>query len=201
MTAVSPFLSFPSISWWMQVACTDTVIFDVHEHFEKMTGRNRYRVSGANNPVMLSIPLVNGRNQHVPMKDIAIFSGQRWQLQHWRTLESVYRRTPYFEHYAPTLRPLFETTFGRLADFNKATIAWVKQQLGLPFTSIEATAYLKDYPADVMDLRRKWSLPAGMSLPVYFQVFGDRAGFIPDLSILDLLFAEGPLTINRIKNR
>jgi len=198
MTIISPLYTFPNISWWMQILAADTVIFDSHESFQKMSYRNRYRISGSNNPVLLSVPLAHGRDQHTPMKEVAIFNQQRWQVQHWRTLESVYRRTPYFEHYQHSLKPLFDTHFDRLIDLNKASIRWVKQQLKWKFEEQETEAYVKDYPADVTDLRKQQAIPAP---PKYYQVFEDRIGFQPDLSILDLLFSEGSRAMHYLQMR
>ena len=174
----------------MQVSGVDTVVLDAAERFQKMSYRNRYRISGANNSILLSVPIVNGRNYKGPMKEVQISNDQRWQVQHWRTLVSVYRHTPYFDHYEDSLRPLFETCFNRLIDFNGAGIEWVRRQLGMEFEIQETDVYFKDYPKEVIDLRNIKT--AGLSLPIYYQVFEERIGFIPDLSILDLLFSEGP---------
>lgn len=196
MTAISSFLTFPCISWWARVLDTDIVILDAAEHFQKMTGRNRYDIAGANNPIKLSVPLVNGRNQHIAMCDAQVYNGAHWQVQHWRTLVSVYKRSPYFDHYAVSLQPLFETEFTHLAAFNRATVEWVKKQLKLKFEVQETTVYIKDYPADVRDLRN--FKPRATLLPKYYQVFEDRVGFLPDLSILDLLFSEGPVAKSKL---
>ena len=190
MAIVSSLLTFPSISWWAQTAHATTVILDAGEHFQKMSYRNRYRISGANNSNLLSIPLVNGRNQHLPMRDMQIFNEERWQVKHWRTLVSVYKRSPYFDHYEERLRTLFETQFTHLADFNHAGILWVKQQLKLPFELTITNDYIKEYPPGTTDLRNIKNTHT--PLPKYHQVFEDRLGFLPDLSILDLLFSEGP---------
>jgi len=190
MTIVSAYYTFPCISWWGSVMAADTVIFDSCAHFEKMTYRNKYHISGANNSIKLSVPLVNGRNQRVPMKEVRIYNDTRWQLQHWRTLVSVYRGTPFFAHYEDRLQPLFETQFDYLIEFNKATLQWVKQQLNIRFKEQEAPAFLKEYPDGVVDLRA--IKPVSANFPRYYQVFEDRIGFQPDLSILDLLFSEGP---------
>ena len=172
---------------------TDMVVFDTGEHFQKMSDRNRYHISGANNSIKLTVPLVNGRNQRVPMKDVLIFNEERWQVQHWRTLVSVYKRTPFFDHYEDSLRLLFETPFSYLVDYNKATMQWVKQQLKIQFEEKETDVFIKDHPESELDLRKH--MPAALNLPKYYQVFEDRLGFIPDLSILDLLFSEGPGTM------
>jgi len=168
------------------------VLLDAGEHYKKMTMRNRYRISGSNNPILLSVPLVNGRNQHVPMHDVRIHNAERWQVQHWRTLVSVYRRTPFFEHYEAALQPLFETEFERLIDFNQAGVAWVSKMLKMEFGLKQTDIYKKEYPAEVIDLRMVEKEP--VITPHYYQLFEDRIGFQHDLSILDLLFSEGPAT-------
>jgi hypothetical protein len=200
MTVVAPFLTFPNIRWWMQAAYADTVILDSDEHFEKMTYRNRYRISGSNNSILLSIPLVKGRNQHVPMRDVQIHNQDRWQTQHWRTLVSVYRRAPFFDHYEDLLRPMFETEYDHLTDFNRASILWVQQQLRLKFKIEETNEYLKEYPSDVADIRGENYKEQAADFPKYYQVFEDRIGFQPDLSILDLLFSEGPGAVNWLRS-
>ena len=163
-----------------------------------MSYRNRYTVSGANNPNQLSIPLVNGRNQRAVMADVMIHNTERWQQQHWRTLVSVYRRSPYWEYYELTLQPLFETEFTHLVDFNLATVKWVLSQLKQK-TEVKFTGtYIAQYPPECIDLRHiktSNSKKATMNFPKYYQVFEDRIGFIPNLSILDLLFSEGPATM------
>jgi len=194
MTVVSPYLTFPAISWWARVVNADVVLFDAAEHFQKMTFRNKYHIAGANNSNKLSVPLVNGRNQRVPMQEVRIHNEERWQVQHWRTIVSVYRRTPYFEHYENSLQLLFEKQFTSLVDFNKATIQWAKTQLKLQFEEQEANTFIKSYPPDIVDIR--FPKPEQISFPHYYQVFEERIGFLPDLSILDLLFSEGPRSKN-----
>jgi hypothetical protein len=197
MTIIAPFLAFPPVSWWMEVADAETVILDRAEHFEKMTARNRYHIAGANNSILLSIPLVNGRNQHVAIRDVCIHNESRWQVQHWRALESAYKRSPYFDYYEPALKALFDTPFTHLTAFNKASVLWAKQQLKLKFDLQETEVYIKDYPADITDIRKP-NAPT-RPLPTYYQVFEDRIGFLPDLSILDLLFCEGPMALTILK--
>jgi WbqC-like protein family len=193
---VSPFLTFPDITWWMQAAVADVVILDAAEHFQKMTGRNRYRIAGANNTVLLTVPLASGRDQHRSMGEVRVFNDTFWQVQHWRTLVSAYRRSPFFEHYEHTLQSLFEVEFDLLADFNRESVLWVRTQLNMKFQIWEATSYASEYPG-FTDLRKP-DQPA-VEPPRYYQVFEDRHGFIPNLSILDLLFSEGPGAVDRLK--
>jgi hypothetical protein len=113
-------------------------------------------------------------------------------VQHWRTLVSVYNRSPFFFHYTASLGELYETEYKFLTDFNKAALQWVKQQLKFAFSEEEVPVFQKEYPAAHLDLRRQDNFD--FPVPHYYQVFEDRIGFEPGLSILDLLFSEGPNT-------
>jgi len=194
---VCPALPFPNVFWWSHFTDRDTVLLvDGSEHFEKMTLRNRYIIAAADGPLTLSIPLTEGRQQRKPMKEVLICNKTKWQIQHWRTLESVYRRAPYFEHYEPELRPLFEQPFERLLDFNMATIGLLLKLQGAPQQLQLTDSYHAIYPDAAADLRKQCSsakLPLSASaFPAYHQVFADRTGFLPNMSLLDLLFAAGP---------
>lgn len=194
---VSPALPFPNISWWsyLRDASVD-ILLDRYEHFEKMTFRNRYMIAGANGIITLSIPLAAGREQRKPMKDVLICNKTRWQTQHWRTLVSVYNRSPYFEHYRQELEQLFHQPFEQLFDFNLASIQLIQRLLNVKNNIVFNNAYQKDYPEANGDIRHRFRSGGydqhAEVLPHYYQVFADRIGFAPNLSILDLLFSEGP---------
>jgi hypothetical protein len=192
MRFVSPYYTFPPVGWWLHLVAATEVVFDVHEHYRKMSDRNRYQIGGSNNPVLLSIPLIKGRKNHVPMHCVQIQNDSRWQVQHWRTIVSVYNRSPYFFHYHDSLAVLFQTEYTSLLQFNIAAFDWVNQQLKFSFTHSQSELYLPLYPDDFIDLRTDdyQYLPT----PFYYQVFADRIGFVSGLSILDLLFSEGPHT-------
>src|SRR6185437_14763120 len=130
---ITSFIPFPNISWWTKVGEAQSVYLDKAEHFQKMTYRNRYYVSGANGLIQLSIPLVYGRNQRAAMRDIQICNKDRWQTQHWRTLVSVYKRSPYFDFYENSMSHLFQKQYDYLLDFSIASIHWLKEQAGIQF--------------------------------------------------------------------
>jgi hypothetical protein len=194
---VSPLLPFPNIAWWRSCGAPGTVIMmDEQEHFEKMSFRNRYMVAAADGVLTLSIPLAGGRQQRKAMKDVLICNQTRWQIQHWRSLVSVYGRSPYFEHYAERLQALFSTPFERLVDFSEASIRLMQEFTGIFHELCKTETYEPHYPDAVSDLRPCFrthdyekAIPADRS---YYQTFGDRHGFLNNLSILDLVFAEGP---------
>ena len=190
---ISSILPFPSISWWAYTSSAETVLWNELEPFRKMSYRNRYYIAGGNGIIMLSIPLAGGgRNQRTPMNQVMIDPLDDWQKRHYRTLVSAYGRSPYFEFYEPGLKMLFETKFERLSEFSNASFRWINTQLNLKLKdAVVDTAALQDDM--VADLRPMMPGKRYLNFPQYRQVFEERFGFITDLSILDLLFAEGPL--------
>ncbi len=181
----------------MQVMRAGELIIDVAEHFQKMSYRNRYHISGSNNAILLSVPLDKGRDQRAPMSSVCICNAERWQVQHWRTLVSVYKRSPFFYHYEPSVQALFEKQYTHLVEFNRDALQWVMQQLKLKIDIKETSAFVKDYAEGIIDLRKENTEHA--ITPKYYQLFEDRIGFQPNLSILDLLFSEGPATAAFLK--
>jgi len=171
------------------------IVFEQYEHFDKMSFRNRAVVAGANGPVNLSVPLEQGRNQRTLVKEVRIADRENWQSRHWKTIQSCYNRSPFFEYYIPTLEELYGKKYGYLWDWNLACFEWVKSQLRL---SIEVNFSIDYQPlydeTSYVDWRGKIlpkNKPDPGQYPVYRQVFEDRLGFLPNLSILDLMFCQG----------
>ena len=195
MHVKSSYLPFAPISWWAQIIDAELITFDKAEHFEKMSYRNKYRISGANNPIQLSIPLINGREQRSAMMNVQIFNGDKWQVQHWRTLVSVYKQTPYWEFYEESLRAIFDKPYTSLVEFNDDTFKCIAKHLKLKMSTDEIDQYTAEADSNTLDLRRLKATGNAEELndfPHYYQLFEDRVGFLPNLSILDLLFSEGP---------
>ncbi len=201
-TLLTPYIPFAPASWWAVACEADHICFDGAEPFRKMTLRNRYFIAGANGIIRLSVPILHGRDQRIPMRDVRISNTDHWQTQHWRTIIAAYRRTPFFEFYEPELYPLFNRQFTWLIDFNLAAFGWLQERLPLPAT-VHATDFCPpDDDTTITDLRYNWQqepAEARKHFPVYSQVFAERTGFIPDLSLLDLFFAEGPGTLVWLK--
>lgn len=188
-------LPFPPLDWWLHAAAADELWLDGRENFQKMSRRNRYRIGAANGPALLSVPLAGSRDQRTVMEEIMIDNRERWQIRHWRTLVSAYRRAPFFGHFEPELEEIFNKPFERLCDFNNKSIDWLKQQLGIR-SPIHTTERFEKIPVEKTDARdevqRRSAEMIIPFLPRYRQVFEDRHGFMPNLSALDLLFMEGP---------
>ncbi len=192
---LSAYIPFPNIAWWGRALSAGSVMLDGGEHFEKMTYRNKYFIAGSNGMIKLSIPLSKGRDQRNLMTEVLIDDKQQWQKQHWRTIESVYKRTPYFEYYEPSLKNLYINPFTQLINFNLSSIIWLSEHLKTSIQIFTAEHYTHSYEM-ATDIRKRLkpsvgSLPQKSIIP-YHQIFSERNGFIANLSMLDLLFAEGP---------
>lgn len=171
---------------------------ELYERWQKARHLNRCHLLGPNGPLLLSVPLEAGRGQKHLLKDVKISYRENWSLRHWRTIHDAYRRSPWFEHYAFSLEPLFKERPIFLMDWNQMTLDWVLTQLKWKGEIGQTDVFRVDYPqADFADLRRKYEqdpVPEGDRKVGYRypQVFEDRQAFTGNLSILDLLFCEGP---------
>ena len=188
-------MPFPKLSWWGRVVSCSEIVLDATERLPKMSDRNRYRIMGANNANLLSIPLVNGRDQVLPVEDLKISADLDWQKIHWRTIVSTYRRTPFFEYYEDDLRRFFEDLNTQLIEFNIASIVFLVKSFNLGI-SVTAAVTSEAVPEKLTDCRQTAVSNIGKEFgdhfPEYHQIFSDRIGFQPNLSALDLLFSEGP---------
>jgi hypothetical protein len=191
---ISSSIPFPPVSWWIYACKAKSITFDLAEHYQKMSYRNRYYLAAPEGKLLMSVPLEHGRNQRIPVNDVKLSDRTDWQSNHWKTIVSLYRRSPFFEYFEHQFRPLFEQKFDRLHDWNIAGIKLINTLLKLELIFSEETEnYIKSYPEEFIDLREKLKPQQEplVATPQYYQVFEDRVGFIPDCSILDLLFCEG----------
>lgn len=183
---------FPSISYMARFLQEDAPVVEVWETYHKQTYRNRCRVMTANGVESLSVPVVKVNGNHTMTKDIVISPIEPWQHIHSRCLESAYKASPYFDHYYNYLQPIFETRFERLIDLNDAALEAVLKMLKVEKEIVHTTDYVREAEYDLREaFSPKQFLDASLFTP-YYQVFSDKFPFTPDLSILDLLFCEGP---------
>jgi len=190
---VSELQYFPPLTFFSALYRSTYVYLDIYEPYRKMSFRNRCLLAGDRGVISLSVPLKEGRNQRLPVKEVMISDAENWQSRHFKSIKSAYNRSPFFEHYEYELAEIFNKPFVRLADWNLYCLNWVKEKIAwnaeLRFTE-KATPYAGDAPDD----RRNSVLPKNYSAwnPVkYRQVFEEKTGFFPNLSILDLLFNTG----------
>ncbi|KAA2239663.1 WbqC family protein [Chitinophaga agrisoli] len=187
---------FPVISYYTTLIKHHILQIERYEHYQKLSYRNRCYIAGPNGPILLSVPLAKGKNQRTVMKDVRISNEEKWQDLHWKTLVSAYRRSPWFEYYEDDLQGLYEKPFEFLLDWNMACFEWANRILGYDGEITFTDKYEKKYdPATGITDSRDFLKPAAREAqwqgPEYTQVFQERTGFIPNLSILDLIFCEG----------
>ena len=196
-TAIFPIFYLPPVSFFGLVAAhAPAILLETNEHFPKQTYRNRTTIASPNGSLDLIIPVVKGANNHTVSKDVKISYDEKWQRLHLLSIQTCYRSSAYFEFYEDGLVPFYENKYKFLLDFNLELLTWLLKQLKLPvelsFTEVyEKQLAIKDYRSS-MD---KNSMPLLPQKP-YFQVFSDRNEFISNLSIVDLLFSQGPQAKN-----
>lgn len=189
---------FGPIQWYQKLNRYDECLIERHESFIKQTYRNRMIIPTTNGPLSLTIP--TNHNTSLAMKDIRISDHANWRHVHWNALLSAYGESPFFEYYQDDIRPFFEKKYEFLFDFNMETTEKMIELLDIrPKISI-TEAYIQSKELEEEDeikdfrdaIRPKKSLPDAEFVPQrYYQVYEQKHGFLPNMSILDLLFNEG----------
>lgn len=167
------------------------VLLEAHEHFIKQSYRNRCVICSANGPLTLSIPLMKLQDKE-PITHKRISYQERWQNQHWRAITSAYNSSPYFSYFGDEFRPLYEQKFEYLFDYNLRLVQTIlkilRLKMDLPLTEIYHAVPENTFDARGLIHPGKNAL---FGYKPYYQVFAGRHGFIPNLSVIDLLFNEG----------
>ena len=189
---------FGPISCWKQII-NSNILWDVHQNYIKQTYRNRTFIHSANGLQILTVPVKHSKIKF-SMLQAKIDNSIAWQKNHWRSIESAYSSSPFFEFYKDSLEKIYIKEYIYLTKFNFDLI-----KLILEWTDIEMKSELsKDYKIgyeNSLDLRKnmenkKYSCSENLK---YRQVFSDKNGFLNDLSIIDLIFNEGPNSISYLK--
>ena len=181
------------IPLYVQLYAADALLVDDVSPFVKQTYRSRAVIATESGSQQLTIPVVHDGGK-MTMRDVRISEHGNWRHQHWNAIVSAYRKSPFFEYYANDFAHFYEERDGFLLDFNLRLHGVVSELLGLD----RGVKFLSDEVADAaVDLRRIAEPKAleafdGVMLQPYYQVFAQRNGFIPSLSIADLLFNMGP---------
>ena len=197
---------FGSVNWYRQLLSTDeTVYIDASENYIKQTSRNRCEIATANGKQTLSVPVSippsfrRGMGRGCSIREVLVSEHGNWRHQHWEALKSAYGMSPFFDYYQDDIRPFFdEETFRandwqRLFDYNLAIMRKMLDLIG-----VKKEIKLMSLPPTPPQGGRVVHVP--VNVPVhYYQTFQRRHGFIPGLSILDLLFNEGPEAILYLK--
>ncbi|MBO5810262.1 MAG: WbqC family protein [Bacteroidales bacterium] len=192
MSQIFPTAYLPSIEYISLFSKTENASIEIFETYQKQSCRTRCDVMTANGVQTLTVPVIKTNGNHTLTKDIEISYKESWQQVHLRCLESAYRKSAYFDYYFPYLEKIYKQKFNTLIELNeysmKAILKLLKIKKEISYTNdFEKITDEKDYR---IALSKNEVNKEGM--PEYYQVFSDRHGFISNLSIVDLLFNEGP---------
>jgi hypothetical protein len=198
--AVLPMFYLPPVEYFVQLnTYKPDILIEREEHFPKQTYRNRANIYSPEGILTLVIPVTKGSKNHTKTKDVKISYDFDWQRLHWLSLSACYRRSAYFEYYEDDFAQFYnkQKQPAYLFDYNEELL-----QLLLKFIKIKTEIkyteeYFKDYPP-VPDFRTSIHPKKETELEQkpYFQVFDERKGFLKNLSIVDLLFNQGPQSVN-----
>ncbi|MBI2966939.1 MAG: WbqC family protein [Bacteroidetes bacterium] len=180
-----------SVEYFSWIVSSQEIIIESCEYFEKQTLRNRCYIAAANGILPLIVPVKYSREGKKIIRDVRISYDHNWQELHWKSIESAYRSSPYFEFYEDSLVGMYSDKFSFLFDFNETFRTILSGLLGIDNKVKFTTVWERDYPV-ASDMRNNFNRydPVKAALP-YPQVFESRHGFIPNLSVLDLLFNVG----------
>ena len=197
MSHIFPTAYLPSIEYVSLFLKTEDASIELFETYQKQSCRTRTNVMTANGIQTLTIPVIKTNGNHTLTKDIEISYKESWQQVHLRCLESAYRKSAYFDYYFPYFEKIYRQKFNTLVELNdfclKTILKIMKVKKDYSFTT--------DFERIVDENDYRISLSKGtnkIEMKPYYQVFADRHGFIPNLSIVDLLFNEGPNSIHNL---
>ncbi|GAA3615658.1 WbqC family protein [Flavivirga amylovorans] len=193
---------FPSIAHFVAMIKAKTIVYETDDNFLKQTYRNRTHIYGANGKLTLNIPVIHSQKNRQKYRDVKIFNEEKWQSLHWKSLLSAYRTSPFFEYYEDELQPLFNTKMDYILDYNFKCLQVICDCLQLELNTSKSETFQKivDDKTDFRSLVNAKKEPY-QNFDTYTQVFNNKHGFIPNLSILDLLFNEGPNTLNYLESQ
>lgn len=197
---VLPLTYFGNLSYFHYLYTSDEVWIDNTEVYLKQSFRNRMQILAANGVIDLSVPVQSSKGLELNIDKVKISYDERWQLKHWRTIQSAYKSAPFFEEYEEDIKALINEDHIYLSDLNQSILNKIIELVGSPskmeFTSIIAA------PNTAISYRGhfKPSKIPPSDFKSYLQVFNYKFGFVPNLSILDLLFNEGPYSASYLLN-
>jgi len=206
MTALLSSAYLPPVEYFTKILAYGKVCIEQYDHYMKQTYRNRCIIAGPDGEVSLTVPIEKPDTLKCLMRDIRISDHGKWRHLHWYALESAYNQTPYFDYLKDDFRPFYEKKFSFLIDFNEELLHLICQLIDMELSVSRSDDYLKEDKPGIVDFREiihpkkdfHIADPDFSPMP-YYQVFQDKLGFLPNLSIVDLLFNMGPESLLVLK--
>jgi hypothetical protein len=192
---------FPNIHQFRQIIKANSILFEVSDNYQKQTFRNRTYIYGANGKLGLFIPVIHSHKNRELFKDVKISYESNWMDLHLKSLQSAYRSSPYFEYFEDDFIKLYAEKEKFLVDFNIKCIKLISNLLDLDLDYKISSEYVEK-TNDIIDLRDLSNARKQKTIetPKYIQVFESKHGYLNNLSIIDLIFSEGPNSVSLITN-
>lgn len=197
---ILPSAYMPSVEYVARLLRQECVI-DLGEHYVKRSERNRAQILSANGVMPLTVHVENGNRPRMVMRDVKIDYSKRWQHQHWVSILSAYKSSPYFDYFAAEIEPFYRREWRFLVDYNMEYLNTLLRLMGAQVDLKISDQYIEASDND-LDLRPKQKREDSTFVAEpYFQNFSERMPFQPNLSVLDLLLCEGPSAIDGVLMR
>lgn len=191
---------FSPISQYIAIANSSEVLFETEDNFQKQTYRNRCYIYSSNGKQLLNIPTKHSTtSSKKKTKDTLVDNSVSWQSQHLKSIQIAYRNSPFFEFYEDDLIPIFSKEYKYLLDLNIDTFLCITDALQLEQEYKKTKEFVVSTEDDYRFLANA-KQGHNCHYNSYIQMFDDKFGFIKNLSILDLLFMEGPNAISFLEN-
>jgi hypothetical protein len=194
-TVLLPTSYFGQIEYFFYLNMFKNIVIEQHETWPKQTFRNRTTIITDKGKQSLTVPVKKINGNHTKTLEIKISHREKWHLKHWRAIETAYRNSPYFLYYSDDIKNILFSTPSSLINLNNKLIKHICEVIGINCSITYSERFIKDTENDTLDLRYKISPKLSCTLktfPEYIQVFTEKQPFIPNASILDLLFCLGP---------
>ncbi|NND62927.1 MAG: hypothetical protein HKN48_07000 [Flavobacteriaceae bacterium] len=193
---------FPTIAQMTAVANADKITFEVQDNYQKQTYRNRAYIAHTNGQLLLNVPIKHSKDgSRQKTKDVVPEDSFPWQSQHWKSLQTAYRTSPFFEFYEDDLAPLFQNEVTNLLKHNLQIFDLVCDLLGLEVDYSLSSEYQTNPKERDLRYLVEAKRPTSFTFQKYTQVLEAHHGFLPNLCILDLLFNEGPNALHYLENQ
>jgi hypothetical protein len=191
---VFPTAYFPSISYLKELFDCSNPLIEIQENFPKQTIRNRCEVLTSNGLLTLSIPVLHNSSGKQLTKDVRIDYSKNWQIDHWRAIQSAYASAPYFEDYFEEIKSLINYKSIFLLEKNEQILGFIESILEIKSNY----SYTNKFENKIVNQKNLFLDHDKIDMKPYQQVFGYDKSFVPNMSILDLIFNEGPFCRNWI---